>query len=213
MHPGDCPNWEYRQHRDAAVLEERCLAVLRRIAAKDLPFRAAISDTRPIHRHMFEGLTPSACDYYAGHYRGEGFRCLKYLCVHVGNDSRVGTPADRVIADVSHVVQLLKQHLAGIEIGQALPNSQVSETDKLLYLVRFACLVLCEFMRVHPYANGNGHIGRFLVWSLLTSYGFWPKKWPLHDRPPDPPYSHRLKLYRDGTKEPLETFVLHCIRG
>jgi len=76
--------------------------------------------------------------------------------------------------------------------------------------VTFACRVLVEFLRVHPYANGNGHMGRWIVWLILAKFGYWPKKWPLDT---SPPYGRLIELHRDGDTLQLETFVLDCVAG
>jgi Fic family protein len=74
-----------------------------------------------------------------------------------------------------------------------------------------ACRVFEVFLRIHPYANGNGHAARFLIWCLLSRYGYWPKGWPIEPRPPDPPYTHLISEYRNGNWEPLEEFVLKTV--
>jgi hypothetical protein len=33
------------------------------------------------------------------------------------------------------------------------------------------------------------------------------RRLPLEPRPPDPPYSDLIKLYRDGNKQPLEIYI------
>ena len=95
-----------------------------------------------------------------------------------------------------------------MERGRQLPSARVPEEEKLYYVVTFACRVLVEFLRIHPYANGNGHIGRFIVWLILARFGYWPKQWPLNA---SPPYHELLKTYRDGDPLPLEEFVLQCL--
>jgi hypothetical protein len=211
MHPADCPFWEYKDHPNVAELAKREKITLRKLADKSLSLAEILSDTRPFHRSFFECVTSVEHSYFAGHYRGEDFRCLKHLSVCVAGDSRVGTPPETVHSDLAFLNGTVQQRLPGLFAGQQLPNAVLSEADKLLYVVRFACLVLCEFMRIHPFANGNGHVGRFLVWAALTSFGYWPKRWPLNNRPQDPPYSVLLSQYRDGDRDPLERFVLQCI--
>ena len=109
---------------------------------------------------------------------------------------------------LSHVEAIL-----GGPTAAGLPSGQLSDEDKALYTVMFACRVFEIFLRVHPYANGNGHVARFLIWSILGRYDYWPQQWPIEPRPPDPPDSQLIVEYRNGNPEPLEQYVLQCIAG
>src|SRR4051812_15849517 len=94
-HPTDCPAFEYKNVSGyQATLQartEQVLKLLRRQTPKQLI--ACCSDTRGVHRTYFEGLIPAGHPYFAGHYRGENFKCLLYLNVSVRGDPRVGHPA------------------------------------------------------------------------------------------------------------------------
>jgi hypothetical protein len=86
-------------------------------------------------------------------------------------------------------------------------DQSLTRRQRLSYLVILACRVFELFLRSHPYANGNGHAARFMVWCVLGRDEHWPRSWPVEPRPADPPYSDFIKRYRDGDKEPLERFV------
>jgi hypothetical protein len=209
----DCKNWDYEKHPDQACVADRCgqlLIGLRR--GENVDHVARLCDSRPQHEHLFTGLTPNECTYPAGHYRGEAFPCLREYNVGVGSDNRVGTAAVHVAADLGLLSEQIRGVLASLDAAHKIPNAVISQEDKLLYVTEFAALVLVEFLRIHPYANGNGHIGRLLVWTVLGRYGFWPKQWPLDDRPP-PPYIECIIAYRNGNKEPLVQFMLKAIIG
>jgi fido (protein-threonine AMPylation protein) len=171
-----------------------------------------IKDTRPIHRYIFCALTPAACPNFAGHYRGEDFPYLKHYNVGVEGDDRVGTLAEFVSSDITLFCGKIDQIVAGLDVGTALPNATLPPEQKLLYVVEFAANILTEFLRIHPYANGNGHISRFIVWAVLGRYGYWPVEWPLDDRPPHP-YVDCISRYRSGDHAPLVNFMLKCIVG
>jgi Fic family protein len=76
-----------------------------------------------------------------------------------------------------------------------------------LAAVKVACRFLVLFLTMHPYVNGNGHIGRFIVWAILSKYGYSPTHWPLDC---SPPYHRLLSLYRNGNRKPLEDYVYSC---
>jgi len=211
MHPADCPTWEYRQHPHAGAVGIRCEAILNSLRNGKLPIDATLRDTRPLHADMFVNLTPATCPYYAGRYRGEKPRCLRHHPVTIQSDPRVGAAPARVAPDLAN----LNAHIIGVglktlDTAFAKSDSELPPEEKLNYLVIFACRVMVEFFRIHPYVNGNGHVGRLIVWLLLARFGYWPKKWPLDGTPS---YSTLIKQYRDGDRLPLQKFVLESIIG
>ncbi len=211
MHPLDCPEWDYEKHPDQHLVPSRCKSLLIALRSNGIDIKKSAYDTTAHHKLMFDGLTPQGCLYFAGHYRGEKFRCLEHYTVGVLADPRVGYDPPIVsiaMADLKTVV--LQAGFGALKISYEIPNTILSEEDKLYYLVIFACKVLELFLRIHPYANGNGHMGRWLVWLILAQFGYWPKKWPLDN---SPPYGALISKYRDGDHEPLERFVLQAIAG
>ncbi|MGH7121081.1 MAG: Fic family protein [Acetobacteraceae bacterium] len=201
FHPRDCPEFEYAQHPGRAVLGQRVQCLLLDLTAGRREGRASALETRPIHANLFSGLAPPGYEYYAGHYRGEPFCCLRYYRVGVQDDPRVGADP----AAVGHLMTWFAVEIAAAL--DALDAGQRSTTDELRYLIRFACAALVEFLGIHPYANGNGHVARLLIWCILGRYGYWPVRWSVEPRPPDPPYTEFIRRYRDGDKAPLELFV------
>ena len=89
-HPTDCPAWDYEHQPNwQTVLPQRSIGVLTDLARGTLDTLATVLDTRPVHLCLFAGLTPDGHNYFAGHYRGEAFRCLKHYRVMVPDDSRL----------------------------------------------------------------------------------------------------------------------------
>lgn len=207
MHPEDCPSWEYDNNpRKDEVLYQRVASVLRDLkSAVADPLNFSV-DSRPFHRFLFEELAPAACAYYAGHYRGEAYRCLRYHSVGIKSDPRVGAPPDYVIGFMQQLALEIQRGI--IQLDSLAPSSP----DELLKrVVRLACSVLEMFLRIHPYVNGNGHIGRLIVSAVLGRFGFWPRGWRIHPRPMNFAYVYFIREYRDGNKEPLESFILSMI--
>lgn len=214
VHPTDCPAWEYADHPDAStLLPERSKSLLIALRAGHINHKDACIDSRSIHRELFNDLAPSGFEYYVGHYRGEHHRCLRLYNVMIRSDSRVGVQAQYVNSAIQILSDSIGVGMSALDSAQQAPNTVLPKEQKIAYLISFACKVFVEFLRVHPYVNGNGHIGRFIIFAILIRYGLWPKRWPLNDRPPDPPYSELIKRYRDGDCAPLEGFVMKCILG
>jgi Fic/DOC family len=209
MHPRDCPGWEYDNHPNKSRILPRSVAsLLSDLRHGYVDPGSTASDTRPAHLRMFRGLTPPGCDYYAGHYRGENFRCLRFCHVSVPNDPSVGCPPDSVGARMIHMFDVITSSLSGMDAGHRLPNSQLPDGLKLGYTVAVVCRVFTEFLEIHPFVNGNGHAARLLVVCILGRYGYWPTRWTVDPRPPDPPHTELIRQYRSGVREPLERYIL-----
>ena len=214
MHPADCPReWEHDKspHRDQ-LLVPSVTRVLVALYRGGLDTFSLSCDTRPIHLQLFERLTPPACEYFAGHYRGEDYKCLRFCEVEIQSDASVGCPSSRVLNVMGQLASAIATSLRSLDEGHKTPNSQLSAEQKLLFVVACACRMFELFLRIHPYVNGNGHAARFLVWAILGRYGYWPKRWPLHPRPNEP-YIDLIRRYRNGDMEPLEKFMVQNIIG
>lgn len=212
MYPPDCPAWEYDQHpRRAEVLKRTTAETLGALAVGSLDTAAVAVDTRIIHRHLFSELIPPGYDYYAGHYRGENYRCLLYYRVHVPGDPHVAYEPSSVWLGMREAARVIRDGLAVLDANRDIPDVLIPRPQKVLQVVVFACRVFEFFLRVHPYTNGNGHVARLLVWCLLGRYGYWPRSWPVEPKPSDPPYTQLIVAYRNGNREPLEEFVLKTI--
>jgi fido (protein-threonine AMPylation protein) len=212
MRPPDCPDWHYDNHpARGTVLPQKVKEVLIALGAGSLDTLQLATDTRPVHRQLFVDLTPAGLDYFAGHYRGEMFLCLRQLRVMIPADPRVGYPPASVGIGMAEVARTIRQGVAMLDRNSVIPDAHIPRAQKVLQVVIFACRVFEVFLRVHPYADGNGHAARFLIWALLGRYGYWPRRWPIEPKPPDPPYSQLISDYRSGNHEPLEEFVLKTV--
>jgi Fic family protein len=69
------------------------------------------------------------------------------------------------------------------------------------------------FVTIHPYANGNGHAARLVVWALLLRYGFQPTGWPVDPRPipADQYYLAYESFAREGKISLLASQILQAI--
>lgn len=208
MHPADCPNvWEYEHHPSRAQLATRAAALLLALRRGQLHTAALSTDSRPVHRVLFENLTPPGCEYFAGHYRGEDFRCLRYCPVGVVGDPRVGAAPEAVLRLMARVAQSVREGIAALDRTAAGPD------EKLVAAIALACQIFELVLRIHPYVNGNGHAARFILLAILGRYDYWPARWTIDPRPGNPSYIDMILAYRNGDPVPLEVFILRSIIG
>jgi fido (protein-threonine AMPylation protein) len=215
LHPQDCPAWEYATAANYQnLLRPPTVNTIARLRSGQIETAAAAMDTRSTHGYLFADLTPTDCPYYAGHYRGEDFRCLRYYTVGIPADHRVGVSPGHVEPRMTALGTAINSALAAIDTAAQVPSAVLPTAEKLKYAITFACRAFVEILTTHPYANGNGHAARFLVWAIVGRYGYWPNAdlWPIDPRPPNPSYSQLIAEYRNGNRELLETYVLSCYR-
>jgi hypothetical protein len=209
-----CPAWEYNTIANVnAVLAERARQALVIIRGKSPAEQEHLArETRPAHKVYFDGLTPHGYPHYAGNYRGQPLACLDAYEVHIQGDPNVGHTA----ATVPFEMEQRFGHEIDAIFGQLRMVWSASEQiflpeRKLHRSVELATAAFVDFLEIHPYANGNGHIGRLILICILARFGIFLARWPLHPRPPDPPYSSHIAQYRLGNKDQLVAFVLSCI--
>ncbi len=212
MPPVLCPEWQYGSHPDRArLLPASAATVLTGIQAGKYPVNQYAPDTRPIHLTLFTGLAPHGFQYYAGNYRGSHHRCLKNYEVKIDGDPLVGTKAVKVKNEIERLGKLI---VASVEkIDQALGELRrpMTPAQRATAVVKLACSAFVTYLTVHPYADGNGHTARALLWVLLFRFGYLPNEWTIEPRPAIPDYGTMISQHRRGVRDPLEQYVLQRI--
>ena len=214
MQPSDCPVWEYANHpKREKILKKRTKDILVALCEQNFDFVEIAADSRPIHSYLFSLLTSREEVYFAGHYRGEDFPCLKYYEVIIKGDPHVGLRASIVVEQMEILAQEIKKGMKLLDVTHKISDPEISPEDKLLNTVVFACEVFYTVLRIHPYANGNGHAARFILWAILGRYSYWPDQFPIHPRPTYPLYNEAIEAYSQGKRQVLEDYILRCIIG
>jgi hypothetical protein len=197
--------WNYDKHPNFSdrLLEERAksalLALQRRLPNELI---STIANTRPLHEEYFRDLTPDGHSYFAGHYRGEDFFYLRKYEVQVAG--YYGCPAVFVEPKMTTFEEEIKCALAQIDLLQA--NTQMCLASKLHRIAELSAALFVRFLSIHPYADGNGHMSRFMIVGLFGRAGNWRIKVPVHPRPG--PLAPLIAQYRLGNRKPLEHYIM-----
>lgn len=205
----DCNGWDYETHPNASSVTEACKIFLVELRNDPASKAAALADTRPFHALMFSAVVPAACPYLAGNYRGSDFECLRAYNVRFGHHH--GTFARGVIYAMEEFHEDLRGALEDLDKAGVAPEAPLTGRFFLIRLIQILAATLVRFFTIHPYANGNGHMGRLLIWSALGRYNRLPVRWWLDGSPPE--YGPLIDAHRAGHAMPLEKFLMRCIVG
>jgi hypothetical protein len=207
-----CREWEYSALPNASdLLLSRSQAIIANVAAGVYDALVEGCDSREMHRALFTGLVPDGHEYYAGHYRGSAFQCLEGYEVGVDGDPLVGSPPHAVLFHMDLLATTLRSAIGFLDQAADPMAAGTSAEEHLLTTVAVAARLFRDFLTIHPYANGNGHIARVLVWLVLIRFGYWPRKWTIEPRPPVSNYGAAISNARRGDPEALERLILESL--
>lgn len=105
---------------------------------------------------------------FVGAFRGESG--LENVQVRVG--SNFGVDSTKVAAELTRFEAKLQALVA--EMDTLLPIGQAPDVDQLAAIIDLCAWVHAEWMRIHPFANGNGRTARLWANSLAMRYGLPP---------------------------------------
>lgn len=214
-HPPPCPtNWNYETFPCSNVkVTARTIRLLKAIRATNPEQKLVLStDTRPVHKSLFSDLVPAGFEYFAGNYRGSDNRCLVDYEVGIRSDRNVGHTAATVPLEMESLAKEIKRIAAELDFVYSAPSSMVKPEIKLFRAVELISALFVYFLEIHPYANGNGHIARFLIISMLGRHNVYPNsKWNIHPRPDEPAYSQAIIAHRNGDRAPLHILLLQTL--
>jgi hypothetical protein len=158
------PNWdeESPQLREnlAHVLEE----IVRASEQREAP---TLEAARRWQTLVMEGLdVPDS--RFVGAFRGE--LGLENIQVRVGANYGVGSVS---VAEELKGFEAKLQTLVA-ELDALLPIGQEPDADQLAAIVDLCAWVHAEWVRIHPFANGNGRTARLWANSVAMRYGLPP---------------------------------------
>jgi Fic family protein len=158
------PNWD----EDSSQLRGNLAKVLEEFArASRQREPASLETARRWQRLLMRGLgVPDS--RWVGAFRGEPG--LENLQVRVG--ANYGVDASDVAEELKRFEEKLQTLIA--ELDASLPIGPEPDADQLAAVVDLCAWVHAEWVRIHPFANGNGHTARLWANSLAMRYGLPP---------------------------------------
>ncbi|MPZ21578.1 MAG: hypothetical protein GEV06_27355 [Luteitalea sp.] len=171
------PDWD----ADSPRLQQNLRSVLRRIRdsarARELP---TVEAARSWHAEMLTGLDLPGMRY-AGAFRGEAG--LEHAEVRVGR--HLGVRAADVGATLTAFERVL--HSAVTRLDELVPRDAALDADRIAAVLELCAWAHAEWIRIHPFVNGNGRTARLWANGLAMRYGL-PPFVRLRPRPDDDDY-------------------------
>ena len=119
------------------------------------------------HKDTMQGLAvPDPA--LVGAFRGE--RGLERKQVHVGPN--FGVPANGVNAALSEFEGTLRAAVQRLD--ELIPPESELDEDRFMAVLTLCAWVHAEWVRIHPFVNGNGRVARLWVNSLAMRHGLPP---------------------------------------
>jgi Fic/DOC family protein len=214
-----CPQWEYGHSPRAGELAGRIAAELSAIRLRPRDMSAEyVTDPRPLHARLFQGLTLPGQPYLSGNYRGHPrYECLRRCVARVrvqGGGFDETFPPVLVHAMMRRCSSEILAEMAVLDSVNA--SNAISAEEKLAQIIEAAAYILGGFNVVHPFANGNGHVSRLLVFAFLSRYGYEPKSWLMHspkNQADRDAYDALFLAFRANDSKPLQNFLFDKVAG
>jgi Fic family protein len=153
---------------DSPELQNNLTRVLQRIRQdarrRDSP---TVEDARHWQAETMQGLqVPDP--KFVGAFRGEVG--LENIQVRIAD--RYGVAAPEVAAALAHFEQVLQRVIRRLD--EWIPGDAELDADQLAAIVEVCAWAHAEWVRIHPFANGNGRTARLWVNSIASRYALSP---------------------------------------
>lgn len=193
--------WNEDDPRDAPVIVRNLVNVLRQIALL-APSRAipTVWMAREWHRTIYEGVELPV-PYYAGEVRDSDLRFPELYGYEVGVGSHRGVDSDLV----PQVLRLFEEAMgkAVAVLDSVVPvGSPPADPAQLRSVLTLCAYAHGDWVRIHPFANGNGRTARLWANWCALRYGL-PPFVRLKPRPGGSYYGSASALSMQGDHEPM----------
>jgi fido (protein-threonine AMPylation protein) len=156
------------------------------------------------HRDVYTSVSLPV-SYYAGEVRDTDPRFPELIGYEVAIGSQRGVPSADVPAALHEFEQAMQAATSAVDA--ALPKGAPARTARqLVGVVQLASQAHGEWIRIHPFANGNGRIARLWVAWLSARYGL-PLLLQLKPRPAGAAYAFAATASMRGDHRPMQLYL------
>lgn len=195
----DPPGSEDRIRRSIeAVLED----IARHAPDRHTP---TVAMAREWHRRLCSGV-PLPVPYYAGEVRDSDPACPELYGYEVIVGNAHGVPAAQVPAELEAFEDAVRRAVAVVD-ERIPPGSRPQDQGQLYGIAQLAAYVHGEWVRIHPFANGNGRTARLWANWIALRYGL-PPFVRLKPRPEGALYRSAAAASMRGDHNPMATVLL-----
>ncbi len=171
------PPWGEDSSADEALIAAHVVSLLR-TAVDRAPARVAPSlDLADAwHRKIYRGVSSTPLESYLGAPRGSTPELTGYevgLLDHRGRVVAHAVPSADVGPELAHFERSVT---AGVAVLDAVVpvGARPADADEVMAVLRLGAEVHGEWVRIHPYANGNGRVARLWANWIAVRYGLPP---------------------------------------
>lgn len=159
--------WNDDDPTDAALIATNALALVQQIHANS-PARdpLTLEVLQEWHGRLFAGCTVPIAGY-VGHFRGDS-DVLELLDYEVQVGGVLGVRAAVVEARIKSLLDALNQALVGLDAQ--IHTGAMPDRAEIQAIILLCARMHGEWVRIHPFANGNGRTGRVIVAWLALRY-------------------------------------------
>lgn len=173
------PPWGEDSAADDAIIAKNITVVLRAILA-EAPTRATPTSgmAQQWHRDIYAGAASPPRPNCPGAFRGSSDPDLVDYEVHLldrrtGRVLSAGVPASGVAGELATFQAALQ--LAVTRLDAVIPaGNPPADARQLLSVIELASVVHGEWVRIHPFANGNGRLARTWANWVAVRYSLPP---------------------------------------
>jgi len=194
---------------DPAGSEARIAANIRAVAAEiytnaSRREQPSFAIAQQWHRAVYAGV-PLPVPYYAGEVRDSDPRFPELIDYEVQVGRLRGVPAGQVPRELELLQTRARNAVAGPD--GAIPVGRPPATPlELRSVLLLAANLHGEWVRIHPFANGNGRIARLWVIWVAARYGL-PPFIRLKPRPAGLPYAAAALASMSGQHTPMAALL------
>lgn len=167
------PAWDEDDPRDLPTISANVATLVRQFQL-DAKLRATPTsdDVRSWHSQLYVGCAVPVPGY-VGHFRGDadvaellGYEVGVGPVLADGLPERVGVWSGDLASEIAAFFSRVAAALAQLD-SVVIPGARPGTVEELAAIVELTAIVHGEWVRLHPFANGNGPTGR--LWTTLLA--------------------------------------------